>query len=684
MNKGSGFAKAEGCRSAYVVKAGVLLDRLADAVSDPEFIQFDRLAVLAYLAIGVWFVVSVAMGFHGSAITQYSQMGTLTNGPVPPLLGTGKAIRSDEWAFHTPAILNQVYRADAFATKTSAAGPDSAALISNIPVSHFTTVFRPQFWGFFVLPLVTAFSWYWQFKALLLLTGVFSLLLLLTQSSRIAAFGALWYASSSYVQWTYSWASLLPEMTGLFCLVMCALFYMSVGRKPALLVAAALGCVTCAVNFALCAYPPHQIPLVWLGVFLCLWWVSIKRTSILARNHGLPRATAFCGAALVIAAVVYAFYRDVKPAVEVIANTVYPGRRSLSGGGYPGVMFLSHFFTFWEGDGRTPLPQLFGNICECSGFLWLAPVTVLTLRRATSDQRAERRAYWMLAVFAVLLVAWMTLPVPRLIGRLTLMDQVPVWRTLHVLGLVNVALVGLAFASAVNRGHAPLRANWVILQAGIVGAAVMTVFWLANRRMENFFTVPQVIVTAVYASVLLVAVLRNWFRVLAVGVIVPQLAAFGLVNPLDRGFSVLDSAPLFRFVRNHGDLLRDRWIIYADSHVYPGFFTAIGCDVVTGLKIEPDLEALARFLPGGANRDLINQSGYLIAEPEFGNGPSRFEHMALGHLKWRVSPLDPRLREIGVRYAAFFMYPPPDGVASQLTPLTSRPVSGFWLYRLPN
>ena len=153
-------------------------------------------------------------------------------------------------------------------------GPDYTALFSNLPVRHVTALFRPQFWGFFVLPPEYAFSFYWQFKALLLLSGVFSLLLLLTQSSKLAAFGTLWYAFSPNIQWTYSWASLLPEMIGLFCLVICAVFYLSVGRRPAFLAGAAVVCAAGAVNFALCAYYPHQIPLVWFGVFLCIWWLT--------------------------------------------------------------------------------------------------------------------------------------------------------------------------------------------------------------------------------------------------------------------------------------------------------------------------------------------------------------------------------------------------------------------------
>ena len=166
------------------------------------------------------------------------------------------------------------------AGETSALGRDYASLIGNIPVRHFTTIFRPQFWGFFLLPPAYGFSFYWQFKAMLLTTGVFSLLFLLSRSSRIALFGTLWYFWSANTQWTYSWPSLLPEMIGAFCLTICSVFYISTGRRSALLTASAFLCVICAINFALCAYIPHQIPLVWLGIFLSIWWMWAKRSTI--------------------------------------------------------------------------------------------------------------------------------------------------------------------------------------------------------------------------------------------------------------------------------------------------------------------------------------------------------------------------------------------------------------------
>jgi hypothetical protein len=358
---------------------GRLLDRVALSISDPEYLLFDRLAIGCYLGIAAFFVLSVSAGFHGSAMSLYS-----IDGSVQPIIGTGKPIRADEWALHTPAILHQVYRATPFEAKVSALGPDYTSLIANVPARHFTTILRPQFWSFFFLPPSYAYAFYWQFKAVLLLTGVFSLLLLLTHSSRIAAFGALWYFFSPHTQWWYSWPSLLPEMIGLFCVVMCATFYMAVGRRPALLIVAALACVAAAVNFALCGYVPHQIPLVWLGVCLCVWWIVSKWKSIFRRDQALARVAALGGAWLVVGVVMFAFYRDAEGALTVLANTVYPGRRSMRAGGYPMSLLFSNFFAFWEDDRHFPLPEFCSNICACAGFFWLAPVTLFGMHRAGS------------------------------------------------------------------------------------------------------------------------------------------------------------------------------------------------------------------------------------------------------------------------------------------------------------
>ena len=117
-------------------------------------------------------------GLHGSSIRIYGWMYGYSPVRHLPLLGKPKGIRVDEWNYHTPTILNQLLRPDRFAADSSLFGPDKAALFANVPTRHWSEWFRPQFWFFHCLPLATAYAFYWQTKGLLLLTGIFSLLLL--------------------------------------------------------------------------------------------------------------------------------------------------------------------------------------------------------------------------------------------------------------------------------------------------------------------------------------------------------------------------------------------------------------------------------------------------------------------------------------------------------------------------
>ncbi len=657
------------------------LDRIAAAVSDPAFLVFDRLAIAWYLGIAAIFIAAVSAGLHGSSLSLFSSMGPV-DGSVQPILGWPKPIRSDEWAYHTPAILHQVYRDQPFSTDRVALGAGGAALISNVPIRHVTTLFRPQFWAFFVLPASYGFAFYWQFKAVLLLTGVFTLLLLLTRSSKLAAVGALWYGWSPWVQWGYSWPSALPELIGLFCLVMCATFYLSVGRRPDLLLAAVYICVSCAVNFALCAYVPHLISLVWFGLFLCGWWTWVRWKDIVTGDYLAPRVAAFCGAWLTVAVVMLVTYHDAEPALTTLANTSYPGRRSSPGGLYAMSMLFSHYFSFWADDVRFPLPQVFTNVCEWAGFFWLAPVTLFCVR-AIGDDTYKRRAYLTLLIFGALLFAWLTLPVPASVGRMLFLDKTGSHRSQHVMGLVNVGLVMLFMSLSRTSGdHArDLRQSLVLGVA--VFAVIFPVFQVVNTALANFLTLGQVAVAASYISILIVAIAENRLSLFAVFLLVPQFAVFGVVNPIGRGLRVVESSPLFEFVHTHPELLRDRWIVYSGAVPHSGFFNAVGCEVVTGLDYVPDLRSLSMFDPTGAQREIINRSVYFLAEPKYDEGPAKFELPEFNMVLWRVSPLDPGLRHIGVRYAAF-VQPPPPHIAARMKPLSTEPISGFWLYELPD
>ena len=338
-----------------LAKLNAPVERLAARCSRPYFLRLDAGALWFYAVCLAAFAILSVLGFHGSSIDIFGAGFRYSDARDPVVIGHFRATRVDEWNFHTPAILNQLFRDDPLALTGAADGPGKAALMTNVPCRHFTQLFRPQFWAFHLLPAETAFAVYWQAKALLLLTGVFTLLLLLTGgASGLSAFGSLWFYFSAYTQWAYSWPSLLPEMIGLFAWVMCLGFYLLVGRTPWRLALAALACASGMINFALCAYPPQQIPLVTIGVFLAGWWLWCRADRIFTREGVMIRLLALCGCLGLAATVLILFYVDARPVIIAAAHTVYPGQRITAGGGVAADAYAGHFLDFWKTENHFP------------------------------------------------------------------------------------------------------------------------------------------------------------------------------------------------------------------------------------------------------------------------------------------------------------------------------------------
>ena len=83
----------------------------------------------------------------------------------------------------------------------------------------------------------------------------------------------------------------------------------------------------------------------------------------------------------------------------------------------------------------------------------------------------KKRAYWVLMVFAALLITWMTCAIPQGLNRAMFLDKTGAGRAIHVLGLVNVALVA-QFLSLSRKGPAT---DSRVRQTLLLGAAVFAI-----------------------------------------------------------------------------------------------------------------------------------------------------------------------------------------------------------------
>jgi len=623
------------------------------------------------LLLGV-FTVASALQLHGSSL---SAMDIVYGLGHRPLIGRPKAIRSDEWSIHTPAILHQLYRAEPLSPYRSSYGPGMASLLGSIPIAHPTTLLRPQFWSFFLLPPEYAFAVYWQFKTLLLLGGVFALMHLLTGAVGVSAAMALAFWLSPYIQWGFSWPTLLPEMLGLACLTTALLCRLVVARKSWVIYGAAVLAGACAVNFTLSAYPPQQVPIAWVCVAVVLGWTIgnwrvITDTAFLAH-----RAAGIAVFALVVTGGLLLFWIDARDAIAVAAATFYPGQRRVGGGSLPALFLLSHFLDFWKAE--QSIPPVLNNICEASGFLWLAPLTLLMGGPGARDGR--RAVYFALLGVFVVLASWIVLPIPEPVGRVFALNLVPSHRAIPGLGLANMLLLTVFLAR-----HCPLPVTrgrmWAI---GAGSFFVLFVILLhVNQALGHMVRMDQVVVAALYAATLIVCLDAGWVRAFTVSLLVPLLLADGLVNPIDRGLSPVTQSDLATFLAEHPEVRRGRFAVYSDGFVAPNYFLAHGLDVLNSFRIVPDVEELATFDTGGRARELYNVSGYFRMKPLPPGEASRFEPGDRPGLpKILVSPLDPKLKALGVTVIAFDAHPPMEWVHG-LRRLSADPIGAFWLYAI--
>jgi hypothetical protein len=667
--------------------ADIWAQKLAKSLSAPDFIQFDSYAMWFYFLCITAFLLAVCTNLNGSSAAMYNSAYGIGK-PSTLLLGVPQSIRSDEWAFHTPAILNESLASKRFDAKNSIVGDDSISLLANLPVRHLSTLFRPQFWAFFVLPTDYAYSAYWQFKALILITGLFTLLLLSTNSTFWAITGSLWYFFSSFTQWTYSWPSALPEMVGLISWTLCLVCFLTIGRNRLALFFAAIGAATCGIDFVLCGYLPHLIPLIWMAVFFFIFWCLGQRNLILKQEHLGRRILAFAIVVAIAGFIGTVVYFDGRNAFAAVANTAYPGRRTFAGGSMTLQMLISHFFELTETE--THLPPSLLNICEGSGFLWLAPLTLFLWNRLI----VSRLQKFFLASFCltfIFILLWVLIHFSAHAGSLFGLDKTFGPRCIPCLGLVNIAIVAICMSSAnkdkETTGGAGTPAADFFRACGIV-LIVFIVLFLTNQALAAYFSWKELSLATGFSSLLIFLLLERKRLALAFTLVLSQALSFGAVNPIQRGLDVITQSTLYKFVHVHPELLRAKWIVYSDAPaVYSegvmmsGYFTAVGCDVYTGMKYLPDVDHFPLFASRGISLAALNRDGVRFALPLPADTRSTAETPVEYEVVWSVSPSDPIVKQLGIAYFAFNKQPSPS-ITSQLMALTSEPIDGFWIYKL--
>ena len=606
-----------------------------------------------------WWLVSVALLFFGCVALKLngSSIGAWQNvlkeqGPVRDLiLSTPKQIRMDEWIVWTPSILSQARQTPPYPIENSSLGYGRAPLLMSVPVAYYTTFFRPQLWGFFLLDLERGFSFYWCTKVFSLLLAAMWLLRQLGIRSRgIIAFGTVWIFFSSYVQWWFSTPPMLPEMVASWavCIGCVIVFGQETSRWK--LAAAGLGFFVCGINFILCLYPPFQIPLVFLGVAILVGlWMERRNSDRPFRALRGLLIVAACGAAILLALV--PFWMETGPTLAALAQTEYPGRRHNTGGNWSMWKLFGGPIGFFESEGRVP-PD-FPNICEASNFypLWLLAMLGVAAGRVRSRIPISPLIA-LLTVFLIGLSLYFVVRLPKWLLQATLLSHVHEDRALLSIGLANILLV--CFFLDRYRG-AVFGKYWRWGGTLAAAAGLSALFYAINRGNPAFFATPPYFALLLFINALLI-MMFFWDR--ARRLLPPVFAMLlicsnGLINPIMRGLGpLLDSAAFQEIDKIRAADPKAKWIAYGD-YMTGQLIKATGATVLNGTKFVPDLPFLRQLDPKGAYETIYNRYGWIICMPKVFPEEASFTLLQPDFYTLHLPPSLPLLQEQNYRYCVF-------------------------------
>lgn len=648
--------------------------KIISLTSDEQVLVVTRPIIATFVCIAVLATVFVGCRLHQSSIgvwdTVYPHAEATQAG-----LGTAKRIRSDEWRVQTPWVLNQVLTGNH--ARNQNVGGELSPLVTAVPVEGVLGWPQAKFAGFQLFDIETGFSWWWAYKTFALLLSFLWLFLILSRGDLVASLiGTAWIYTSSFTQW---WFSInLPEILIAFALgVTGAIYAMFSGRRRLIV----LGCVLlfyAAANLALSLYPPFIIPLAYLGLALLLGYAV--RGGVRIRSLPGFRITALALTVGAISAYGLAFIGQASGTIDVMLDTVYPGRRVSDSGGVPMMkLFSGYFESLRVGEQRFPFPP--NNASEASSFVLLAPLVLLVI---PLRELVRRNGAMLLTLtgFCVVAFAWIAIDLPAAMDRVmqTLgWSMVTPKRAVLALGVASITVCVLLFARA-RDGRETVQPRGLRYAAIAVGTiTVGLIGWWLQGIDPAFFTGKVLLIGTLASALAITGLALGRAHLLIAGLAIHALATLG-VNPLVSGTSALTGKPVFVAARQTGSGPDDRWAVIGDNTLAQGL-KAQGLSVFAGTQFLPDRAAIAVLDPEHRRKRVWNRYSTigLLSDPAAKS--ASFKLRRGDQYSITLDVCGGQLAQIGVTHLAYTTAVPAAD-RQCLQPLPAPGDSGVLLFRL--
>ena len=607
--------------------------------------------VFPALVIGTALVLSV-LQISGTSAGLYDYM--LGRNHSDQLFGEPRTVRSDEWIVVTPSVVAQYNESFPVHNPDVGSGQDMS-IVLDAPYADWSMLFRPHNLVFFILPLGIAFALKWWALSAGIALAVYGLVLLLYPRRYLVAalLGGI-MLFSPFIQWWYQSATILPIVYGLLGIISVVKLTESKDRKSTLIWFAVLSYIT--VCFALIMYPAFQLTVALVSLALTIAILRGRDTlHLLWRRRNLLLLS---GAAVIAGAIVGLFLWQHHDAVQASLNTVYPGSRNISSGGFNVFQLVSWPLSYLLQSGANSMA--FGNNqSEVSNFLLvgfvISPLLVyLSIRHKNTFSKLEKSLLYVSVGLAIIIAVRMFVPFGSELFSLVGLSKVPHSRLFIGLGLINLVLLVVALARSTKK----LPPKWwkaladrqQLVFFGVIIVIYATFVYATVRHFNPVGVGPFEAIAVVLGfsvpSTLLLSSYRQLRIVGLAGVLILGIGSTLLVNPLYRDVGVTNNE-FSRYVAETERKDSYYWVAN-DSSILSAIMLASSAEVYGGVNTYPQTEVWEKYFPG--TKDIYNRYAHIrfLFDSEVSGrslsliqSDSFFVH---------ISPCDSMLQDLNIRY----------------------------------
>ncbi|MBO0470851.1 hypothetical protein JZO66_09860 [Enterococcus sp. DIV0242_7C1] len=582
------------------------------------------------------FILMLVFKIHGSSLAMWDQYVSdyaKDGNSESVIVGEPRPIRSDEWMVQTPYSLSQTQTGLKNHNEVITVDGQDMVIGYNSPALNLATLAKPFTWGYVLLGKERGLSWYWGLKLIGLMLLSFEMGLILTKRNKyLALLTSVWLPFSAAIQWWFvSPVGDLVFFTFGFLVGMYNYFYAHEKKWVRLL--CAILAALCASGFILVLYPALQVPFGYLILlFLLGFFFEFRKKVKLDKFDALFISLAVVMTGIIVGVSLVTSWDSLMR----VMHTIYPGNRVSLGGDFA-KKDLFNFLVNWKMSFKD---VVYENNSELSSFYHFFFVILFVSPWVFYKKIKENLYGFLLFVFCLFNIVWMSLRFPTILAKITMYSYVPEERANLAFGFAAILLSIWFIQYAWEQKK--LAFKWqvpiIVINLGLY------FFSLYKGNLGLYLSRMDIIWTLLVAGLLIVLLLNQRKYLFSLVLLAAVLVGGTTVNPVSKGVSPVYDKQIAQKVMAIEK--EDPGQLWAGERMMHAFLPMLGVHNFNGTAFTPNLDSWKPLDPNGKYEKVYNRYSHIYVE--ISTEKPQFELLHADAFKVRLSLED--LMKYNIRY----------------------------------